>query len=104
MGLRIEENGYREWQNSEGQLHRIDGPARELSDGSKEWWINGKYHRTDGPACEDINGDKEWWVNGKLHRTDGPACEYSNGYKFWYLKDIEYTKKEYYKKKNKISN
>ena len=28
--------------NKEGQLHRLDGPTVEGSDGSKEWWIKGK--------------------------------------------------------------
>lgn len=38
-------------------------------------WINsdGKLHRDDGPAIEHINGTKEWYINGELHREDGPA-------------------------------
>lgn len=29
------------WTNDEGQFHRLDGPAIEYADGSKEWWIDG---------------------------------------------------------------
>jgi len=34
------------------KLHKLDGPAIELENYSKEWWINGKRHRLDGPAIE----------------------------------------------------
>ena len=33
-----------------GKLHRVDGPAIEYSNGTKEWYINGKRHRLDDPA------------------------------------------------------
>ena len=45
--------------------------------GNKYWYFNGQLHRVDGPAIENSNGYKEWWLNG--HRIDGPAIEYSNG-------------------------
>jgi hypothetical protein len=28
-----------------GKRHRIDGPASEYSDGTKEWWINGRLQK-----------------------------------------------------------
>ncbi len=68
-----------------GELHRVNGPALERADGTKEWWLNDKRHRTDGPAVELANGDKAWWLNGKIHRTDGPAVEWANGDKSWWL-------------------
>jgi len=37
----------------------------EHSDGSKQWLVKGKIHRLDGPAVELVNRDKEWWVDGK---------------------------------------
>jgi hypothetical protein len=43
--------------------HRIDGPAIERSDGSKEWYVDGKLHRLDGPAVEWSDGSKEWYVD-----------------------------------------
>jgi hypothetical protein len=45
--------------------HRLDGPAIELTTGSKFWCVNDKYHRLDGPAIEYANGDKEWFVEGR---------------------------------------
>ena len=81
--LTIDENGDKYWRNKEGELHRIDGPAAEYSDGRKEWHKNGKLHRIDGPAIECSDGRKEWYQMGKRHRIDGPAAEYSDGDKFW---------------------
>ena len=49
-----------EYLNEKGQLHRLDGPAREFNSGTKQWWINGLLHREDGPAVEYINGTKSW--------------------------------------------
>jgi hypothetical protein len=66
-------------------LHRLDGPAIERADGTKEWYVDGKRHRLDGPAYEQADGYKEWYVDGKLHRLDGPAIEWSNGSKEWYV-------------------
>jgi len=105
--------GNRVWRLSNGELHRLDGPAYEYANGSKEWWVNGKRHRVDGPAIEFQdgykawllndklhredgpaieygNGTKEWWVNGNLHREDGPAIERASGNESWYLKGIYY--------------
>lgn len=31
----------RYWRAKPGILHRLSGPAIELADGDKEWWING---------------------------------------------------------------
>jgi len=54
--------------NSKKQLHRLDGPAVEDSNGGyKAWFINGKRHREDGPAITRLYGDKEWWINGKKY-------------------------------------
>jgi hypothetical protein len=55
-----------EWRNSDGKLHRKDGPAIERADGTKAWYVNGKYHREDGPAIEYADGTKFWYVDGKL--------------------------------------
>ena len=49
------------WYNTEGKLHRENGPAVEYTDGHKEWRINGNLHREDGPAIERDDGDKEYW-------------------------------------------
>ena len=46
-------------------LHRTDGPAIELANGGKRWYIEGKRHRLDGPAIEFADGDKSWYIEGK---------------------------------------
>jgi len=68
------------------KLHRLDGPAVEWFDGSKEWWVDGKRHRLYGPAIIWHNGTKEWFINGKKHRLDGPAVEYNDGIIEWRIK------------------
>ena len=71
------------------QYHRADGPAVELSDGYRAWWVNGELHRTDGPAVEYADGSREWWLNDNLHRTDGPAVERADGTCLWFLNGKE---------------
>jgi hypothetical protein len=56
-------------------------------------------HRTDGPAVELVNGDKEWWVSGMLHRIDGPAIETEDEQEWWYKgTQIEVSNLEDFKK------
>ena len=88
----MDSHGNRYWRNDKGLYHRIDGPAREYANGSKEWYIHGERHRIDGPACEWSDGDKWWYLNGKRHRTDGPAIEEPNRRRCWYINGIETTK------------
>ena len=52
-------------------------------------------HRLDGPACEYVDGSKEWFVNGKKHRIDGPAIEYPDGYKAWHIDGEFLTEEEF---------
>ena len=62
----VDSYGTRRYYNSADQPHRLDGPAVERSDGTKEWWLNGQLHRINGPAVEYATGTKEWWLNGQL--------------------------------------
>lgn len=55
-----------EYHNDKGQLHRIDGPAIEWVNGTKEWWLNGMCHNLHGLAIRRPDGSGEYWVNG-LH-------------------------------------
>jgi len=73
------------WKNKDGEVHRLDGPAIEYTDGRKDWYQNGKLHRLDGPAVEKRNGNEEWRQYGKLHRLDGPAITNKGKYKMWYV-------------------
>jgi hypothetical protein len=61
----IDEEGNKRWYNFRGEEHREDGPAWELANGSKYWFINGEKHREDGPAYECFDGEKDWYINGK---------------------------------------
>ena len=56
-----------EWRLPNGDLHRIDGPAREYDSGTKSWHLNGKLHREDGPTVDFFDGDKYWYLNGKKY-------------------------------------
>jgi len=80
-----------------GNKHREDGPAVELTNGYKAWWIHGKRHREDGPAIEYAVGDKCWYLDGKCHREDGPAIEYAVGDKCWYLDGNHLSEKDFKK-------
>jgi hypothetical protein len=53
--------------NSEDGYHRLDGPAKEYSNGTKAWFINDKCHRLDGPAIVWENGSKGWWFYGRCY-------------------------------------
>ena len=66
----IDSEGNKRWFNVQGRLHRIDGPAVELANGSKAWWLNDKLHREDGPAIEWANGTNEWWLHGKQYTEE----------------------------------
>ena len=66
-GPQVDEHGNKYWRNSEGYIHREDGPAIEGANGSKFWFIDGKRHRVDGPAVERANGRKFWYFDGKQY-------------------------------------
>jgi hypothetical protein len=91
----VDEYGTKRWFNENGKLHRLDGPAVESANGSKEWYQNGERHRLDGPAYEYADGDKFWYQNGELHRLDGPAVEPSDGDKEWWVEDTQYSEEQF---------
>jgi hypothetical protein len=41
MVTKIELEDRFEYLNEKGELHRLDGPAREYNNGSREWYLNG---------------------------------------------------------------
>ena len=83
-----------EWRNKDGLAHRLDGPAIEWGNGTREWHINGKRHRLDGPAVKYLSGDSFWYQNGRLHRLDGPAAEYDNGFLRWCINGNQFLSEE----------
>ena len=44
-----------------------------------------QFHREDGPAVELSVGTKFWYRHGYLHNNHGPAIKYNDGYKVWFL-------------------
>ena len=113
-----------EYWYKDNRLHREDGPAVTLKDGSKGWYLEGTYHREDGPAIEYADGHCEWWFEGKKHRIDGPAVlipsasmwymddmkhredgpaiETSDGFFKYYLFDVEMTEEDYFHEVGKL--
>ena len=59
------------------------------------WYANGEKHREDGPACELSDGSKFWYRNGLRHREDGPANEYFDGTVSWHLNGRQYLESEF---------
>jgi hypothetical protein len=94
--MTVDNVGTKRWKNKSGKFHRLDGPAIEFANGTKEWHQNGCLHRLDGPAYIAANGHKEWIFKGLLHREDGPAIIYADGTKGWYLNNVCYKTKEKY--------
>ena len=48
-----------------GVFHRDGGrPAIVRENGSQEWWVNGQLHRENGPAVELADGQKQYYLNG----------------------------------------
>jgi len=68
-----------------GRLHRTDGPALVMPDGTEEWYRDGRLHRSDGgPAVTTGDGSLYWYEHGLLHRTSGPAVVESDGTRAYY--------------------
>jgi hypothetical protein len=80
---RVDERGNVFYEDRDGRLHRIDGPASEWLDGTKFWFRHGKLHRDNGAAVEWGHGGKEWWIEGKRFRKDGPLTEWPDGRQWW---------------------
>jgi hypothetical protein len=55
--------------DSEGRLHREDGPAIEDENGSWAWFCRGQLHRDGAPAVrlvfKDGRVEEQYWVEGK---------------------------------------
>ena len=84
LECRVDPKGTLSYYNTQGQLHRVYGPAVMHVNGRREWWQNGQRHRMDGPAIVCTDGYRVWFQNGLRHRLDGPAIEYEDGTDVWY--------------------
>jgi hypothetical protein len=83
--------------NFTGVLKVPSGKSWNYSDYKELHFYNGEYHRLNGPAVELYDGTKEWWVDGNRHRLDGPAIEYQNGDKYWYIEGKFFSKEKEFK-------
>ena len=77
-----------------GERHRLDGPAVIYSDGSEVWYRNGRIHRVGGAAVSYPSGEQHWLQNGQYHRTDGPASIFRRA-RYWYLNGEEVSEEEF---------
>lgn len=59
--------GTKLWYNSQGQLHRINGPALIRMDGHMVWYRNGKWHNEFGPAVIWADGTEWWFIDGEFY-------------------------------------
>lgn len=71
----------------DGELHRVDGPAAILGDGTEEYYYEGALHRDDDqPAMVSSTGEREWRRYGELHRDgDLPARTGSDGEEEYFI-------------------
>ena len=88
-------NGTIRYYNTQGQLHRVHGPAVDMPACYQAWFQNGQRHRIDAPAIEYSDGFRAWFQNGQRHRLDGPAIEYSDGSCGWYIDGTALTETEW---------
>ena len=75
----IDDDGNKRWFNSEGQRHRLDGPAEIYSNGTQWYYQNGNLHNENGPAVIYPSGTQHYCQNNQRHRLDGPAVIRING-------------------------
>lgn len=73
-----------EWRDKRGLLHRTDGPALIMTDGSEQWHLHGEVHREDGPALTGSYGYQAWCQHGQYHKQHGPARIWGSGRQEWY--------------------
>ena len=95
LEFRVNSDGTMYYCNTQGQLHRVHGPAIVYSDGGREWYQNDRLHREHGPAVEYSDGRCAWWQDGLPHRLDGPAVEQPDGPCAWFINGIELTETEW---------
>lgn len=62
------ENCDKYWYNDLGERHREDEPAVINATG-KFWFSCDRCHRIDGPAIEWADGTKDWYINGLCYKS-----------------------------------
>ena len=95
----IDEFGTIKYRNSNGQLHRLVGPALEYKNEYKAWYLNGQRHRLDGPAIEWNDGYKKWYINGEQLTEKGFNKRTKFNYNYNSLKEYWLPRQPTYDKK-----
>ncbi len=78
-----------------GELHRENGPAVIMANGTRVWCRNGERHREDGPAIVRADGTQIWYRDGQLHREDGPAIVWADGSEEYWERGVKTIKRDY---------
>jgi len=73
--------------DEDGKLHKDDGPAVKLANGTAIWYFHGRKHRRDGPAIIHPDGTQEWFNLNGHHRIGGPAVEHPDGRETWFYRN-----------------
>ena len=77
----------------------------QFKDGTQKWFDHwNRLHRRDGPAVILADGTEHWMIHGKHHRTDGPAIIYPDGRTRWFINDIRIESKNRFRLRTNISN
>jgi hypothetical protein len=50
-----------------------------------EWYLGDSLHKENGPAVVMADGTREWWFHGKRHCEDGPAITFPDGHNKWFI-------------------
>ena len=67
-------------------------------DGNKYWYKGNGFHRdNDLPAIDYADGTKCWYQDDLRHRIGNPAVIWYNGEVHWFLKNVQYSEKDYWK-------
>ena len=66
----VDQDGVVRYRNSDGLLHRENGPAIEWAGGDRGWYRGGELHREDGPAYEHPDGSRFWCLDGNRLSED----------------------------------
>jgi hypothetical protein len=66
----VQVDGSIEWHDSQGRLHRSNGPARILPEGRREWFCRGALHRQGGAAVIHPDGRRAWYSGGEKLREE----------------------------------
>ena len=69
---RYNRDGWIQWIDDEGLLHRVDGPAWVWPDGTQYWFNHDRDHFVHGPSDLYADGRLAWYEDGEYLRERDP--------------------------------